>query len=204
VLAPRIDRDLDEPLSFTEEMHRRGLDALTRLIVARPEHATELIAGNLAVEPGSPTVFIERLRLADGEPLLLEQVHLPGERFPGLLAKDLESSSLYDLLANVYGTRITRARETFEPVLLRAREAGLLGVHARVPALLVEGLAYADHGAPVEFSRTYVRGDRTRYYVERIVRVKERVGRPGHEGRRSGTTGQAVASLASSDRGGAR
>ena len=38
------------------------------------------------IEPGSPTLYLERLRLADGEPLLLEQVHLPAERFPGLLA----------------------------------------------------------------------------------------------------------------------
>ena len=43
VLAPRIDRDLDEPLSFNEEMRRRGLDAQTRLVAARPEVATELI-----------------------------------------------------------------------------------------------------------------------------------------------------------------
>ena len=40
-----------------------------------------------------------------------------------------------------------------------------------MPALLVEGIAFSDEGVPVEFSRTYVRGDRTRYYVERIVRI---------------------------------
>jgi hypothetical protein len=33
----------------------------------------------------------------------------------------------------------------------------------------VEGIAFTAAGLPVEFSRTYVRGDRTRYYVERVV-----------------------------------
>jgi GntR family transcriptional regulator len=101
--------------------------------------------------------------------LLLEQVHLPAEQFPGLLASDLEHNSLYDLLTERYGTHITRVRESLEPVLLRAREARLLGRLPRSPALLVEGIAFASTGIPVEFGRTYVRGDRTRYYVERVV-----------------------------------
>jgi len=169
VLPPRIERDFAGTLSFTEEMQDRGLDPETRLIGARPESAGEVIAAALGIEPGSPTLYVERLRVAGGEPLLLEQVHLPAERFPGLLASDLEHGSLYDLLTVRYGTRIVRAREALEPVLLRAREARLLAQRPRTPALLIEGTAFGADGAPVEFARSYVRGDRTRYYVERVV-----------------------------------
>jgi GntR family transcriptional regulator len=169
VERPRIDRDLAEEKSFTEEMQVRGFDPETRLIAARPESAGEAVATALRLEVGAPTLYLERLRLADGEPLLLEQVHLPAEQFPGLLASDLEHNSLYDLLTQRYDTHITRARETLEPVLLRAREARLLDRPARSPALLVEGIAFAAPGIPVEFGRTYLRGDRTRYYVERVV-----------------------------------
>jgi GntR family transcriptional regulator len=178
VLAPRIDRDLADTKSFTEEMQTRGFDPQTRLVAARPESAGESVATALGVELGSPTLYLERLRLADGEPLLLEQVHLPAERFPGLLASDLEHNSLYDLLTDRYDTHVARARESLEPVLLRAREARLLGRPARSLALLVEGTAFTANGLPVEFGRTYVRGDRTRYYVERVVV------RSGAEGRR--------------------
>ena len=114
-------------------MQDRGLDPETRLIGARPESAGEVVAAALGIEPGSPTLYVERLRVAGGEPLLLEQVHLPAERFPGLLASDLEHGSLYDLLTVRYGTRIVRAREALEPVLLRAREARLLGQRPRRP-----------------------------------------------------------------------
>ena len=54
-------------------------------------------------------------------------------------------------------------------MLLRAREARLLEVAAGQPALLIEGVAFLGDGTPVEFSRSHVRGDRTRYYVERVV-----------------------------------
>ena len=169
VLHPRIDRDFAGDLSFTEEMQRRGLDPETRLLGARPESAGEAVAAALGLELGSPTLYLERLRLAAGEPLLLEQVHLPAERFPGLLASDLEHGSLYDLLTERYGVRIAKARELMEPVLLRTREARLLGRKPGSPALLIEGIATTADGTPVEFGRTFVRGDRTRYYVERVV-----------------------------------
>jgi GntR family transcriptional regulator len=168
VLAPKLDRDIGDTLSFTDEMQRRGLDPETRLLAARPEAAGEHVAAALNLEPGSPTLYLERLRLAGGEPLLLEMVHLPAERFPGLLASDLEHNSLYDVLTERYQTPVVRAREALEPVLLPAREAQLLGTKPRSLALLVEGIAYARDDTPVEFGRTYVRGDRTRYYVERI------------------------------------
>jgi GntR family transcriptional regulator len=169
VLHPRIDRDLGDPMSFRDEMLLRGLDPETRLVAARPESAGESVAAALALEAGSPILYVERLRLAGGEPLLLEQVHLSAERFPGLLASDLERTSLYGLLAERYTTVVSRTRETLEPVLLRAREARLLGRPPRAPALLVEGIAFDADDQPVEFGRTFVRGDRPRYYIDRDV-----------------------------------
>jgi GntR family transcriptional regulator, N-acetylglucosamine utilization regulator len=169
VLPRRIERDLAGTMSFSEEMQQRGFDPATRVLAARPEPATESVAAALQLAIGAPTLYFERLRLADGEPLLLEQVHLPADRFPGLLATDLEHNSLYDLLTERYATPIARVREALEPVLLRRRDAEVLKRPARSPALLVEGIAYSTDGTPIEFGRTYVRGDRTRYYVERVV-----------------------------------
>jgi len=169
VLHPRMDRDIAGRSSFSEEMRQRGLSPQTRLVSARPESATVSVAGALAIEAGSPTLYLERLRLASDEPYLLEQVHLPAERFPGLLAMDLEHGSLYELLSTRYDTQVVRAREALEPVLLRAREARLLDQRRGAPALLIEGIAFGADGVPVEFGRTFVRGDRSRYFVERSV-----------------------------------
>ena len=169
VLRPRLERDIASRASFADEMQERGLDPETRLISARPESATVTVAAALGLETVSPTIYLERLRLAGGEPYLLEQVHLPAERFPGLLASDLEHASLYEIMATRYGTPVVRAREALEPVLLRTREAGLLGQRRGAAALLIEGIAFTADDTAVEFGRTFVRGDRSRYYVERDV-----------------------------------
>jgi len=169
VSRPPIDLDLDGTLSFTEEIHHLGHDPSTRVVTARTLPAEAAVADGLAIPIGAPVVHLERLRMADGEPLLLEQVFLSEARFPGLLAGDLEHASLYDLLSSRYETAIVRAREALEPIALPAREAQLLGVEPHRPALLIAGVAFDRAGHPVEFARSYVRGDRTRYYVERIV-----------------------------------
>ncbi len=176
VLLPRIEHEPAGKLSFTAEMTRHGLAASTRVVTSRPESAGEVVATALGIEPGSPVLYIERLRLADDEPVLLEQAYLSAERFPGLLGHDLELGSLYEVLADDYGTRVARTRESLRPVLLEAREARLLKGDRRSPALLIEGIATTADDRPVEYSRTYVRGDRTRYSVERAVARTPRSG----------------------------
>jgi len=195
VLPSRLDRDFAGTTSFAEEMRLRGLAPETRLVAAYAETAGELAANALELRVGSPIFTITRVRLADGTPLLLEEVSLPAARFPGLLEEDLEGGSLYDILAGRYGARIVRAREALEPVLLRAREARLLDVSPGRPALLVEGVAFVADGTPVEFSRSHVRGDRTRYYVERVVaressksRSSDRDRAPARSGGRVGSS----------------
>lgn len=169
VMQPRIDRDIAGSMSFAEEMKRRGLDPATRLVTGRIEPAGDTVAASLGIAAEAPVVYLERVRLGGGEPLILEQARLPAERFPGLLAFDLERRSLYDILSERYATRIVRARESVEPVVLRSRDAGLLDLPTRSLALRIDGIAFAADGAPVETARSFVRGDRTRYYLERDV-----------------------------------
>jgi len=169
VLGQRLDRDIAGTMSFAEEMRRRGLDPGTRVVTSELEPAGESVASILGIAEAAPVVHLERVRLGGDEPLLLEQVRLPAERFPGLLEFDFEHRSLYDILAEHYGVRVVRARETVEPVVLARRQALLLPLPPRSLALQIDGVAYAADGSAVEVARSFVRGDRTRYYLERDV-----------------------------------
>jgi len=166
VTQPRIVRDLSSTLSFAEEMQLHGLEPRTTLLGAAVVRASEGAATALHLPPGAPTYRLERLRGAENLPLLLEQVELPAEQFPDLLTADLEHGSLYDFLATRYGCRIVRLRETIEPVLPPAREARILNESRRRPMLLLVGTAFAEDGRPVEYSRTYVPGERSKFLIE--------------------------------------
>jgi GntR family transcriptional regulator len=85
----------------------------------------------------------------------------PAGSFPGLLGCRLDGS-LYELLDEKYQLRPYRARESLEPVTAGVREAETLEVREGAPLMLVERIAYAADGRPVEFARDLFRGDRTR------------------------------------------
>jgi GntR family transcriptional regulator len=166
VTARRFEHTIGGFYSFSREIERHGLTPGTRVLDLRAIPAAEDVADALGLPAGTRVVALRRLRLAGSDPLVVETSHLPAARFPGLEAIDFSHVRLYDTLQERYGCRPTRARETFEPILLSADEAPLLDQVRGEPALRVERVAYDQDDRPIEFCRSTVRGDRYRYSVE--------------------------------------
>ena len=166
VTAPRFEHTIGGFYSFSREIERHGLQPGTKVLELRKEPAAEAVADALDLPTGTEVVALRRLRLAGPDPLVVETSHLPAARFPGLETVDFTQVRLYDTLMHRYGCRPTRARETFEPVLITADEAALLDQRHGAPALRVERIAYDQDDLPIEFCRSTVRGDRYRYSVE--------------------------------------
>lgn len=166
VAAPKIEQGLTGFYSFSLEVERKGMRPGTRVLALGVEPATRSVAIALQIEPDDPVVALRRLRLADDEPLIIETSYLPEARFPDLAARDFDRHRLYDVLTVDYGTRPARAREEFEPVLMSSEDAVLLQKRSGDPALLLERTTFDAEGRPIEFCRSIVRGDRTRYFVE--------------------------------------
>jgi len=166
VTAPRFEHTIGGFYSFSREIERHGLQPGTTVLGLRTEPAPDDVAEALGVAPGTVMVSLRRLRLAGQDPLVVETSYLPAQRFPGLETVDFSTVRLYDTLMHRYGCRPTRARETFEPVLLTADEAELLDQRRGEPALRVERIAFDQDDLPIEFCRSTVRGDRYRYSVE--------------------------------------
>jgi GntR family transcriptional regulator len=112
------------------------------------------------VEPNAPVLHLHRLRTADGEPMALERVYLPAERFPGLEVADLTDASLYDVLAERWGAEVAVADQWVMAIRLSDREARLLEVPVGQPALLCQRVTRDVAGVVVEYSRALYRGDR--------------------------------------------
>jgi GntR family transcriptional regulator, N-acetylglucosamine utilization regulator len=166
VTQRRFEHTIGGFYSFSREIERHGLEPRTRVLGLGVEPADDVVASVLGLAAGAAVVALRRLRLADDDPLVVETSYLPAARFPGLEKVDFGQVRLYDTLTDAYGCRPTRARETFEPVLVTADEAALLGQHRGEPALRVERVAFDQDDAPIEFCRSTVRGDRYRYSVE--------------------------------------
>jgi GntR family transcriptional regulator len=165
VAHPNVTEITPSKLSFTEQMRAIGRKPSSRLISLRVVAADIQVANMLKLAQGEPAVEIVRLRLADGEPILLETSCLSQKRFPGLEnATELTHSSLYDWLATHYQTPVAVMDQTLEPVLLSEVQAQQLETEAGTPAMLSKVLAYTNGAEPIEYSWSVTRGDQCRFY----------------------------------------
>ncbi|MFG2224018.1 GntR family transcriptional regulator [Streptomyces sp. NPDC048644] len=167
--ASRLDtRRIQQPLgslySLFRELEGQGVEQRSEVLrLERTADAT--VAGHLELVADAPLVVLERLRLADGEPLAHDTAYLPAEFAEPLLAADFGHTSLYGELSGRCGVKVTGGRERIQPFLPDIRQAWLLGLADREPAFAIERLGHSGP-RPVEWRETVVRGDRFAFVAE--------------------------------------
>lgn len=144
--------------SLYEQVEAQG--AAQRSVVRAREVVRDAeIARRLGRRPGARLVHIERLRLADDEPLALDRAWLPQEVAEDLLDADLSRSGIYVELLRLCGVDVDGGHERLAPVIPDAADRRSLRLPRGEAAFSIERLTTA-HGRPVEWRRSLVRGDR--------------------------------------------
>ena len=112
----------------------------------------------LGLRAGDRAVSMERLRLADDVPVILERRHVAAAHCPGLERADL-SGSLYALWTGKYRLKLGGADQSIRAVELGRADARLLRTREGSAALLVTSTGFLESGAPLWHERTLYRGD---------------------------------------------
>ena len=164
VREPKIAQEL-AMTSFSEEMRRRGMTPGSRTLSLETTTAGAYLGRCLHVSPSERVVVAKRLRLADGESMAIETLHVPESLVPGLEPKDLDRS-FYELLDERYGITIVGGMQTIEPTVTNEEESEALDVPLHSPAFLFERTTRSEDDHIVEFVRSIYRGDRYRLVSE--------------------------------------
>ena len=176
VSEPKIAQELTMT-SFTDDMQRRGMRPSSQTLELRVSPAGARLGRLLHVSPSEQVVIASRLRLADGESMAIETVHVCERHVPGLTAEDLERQSFYELLRDRYGLVIVGGEQTIEPTVTDEDESAALGVPLHSPAFRFERVTHSQTGEIVEFVESIYRGDRYRL-VTSLSRVPDARRRP--------------------------
>jgi GntR family transcriptional regulator len=166
VAHPTLEQALVRIVNFTEDMRQRGVRPGTKVLSSGLIPAPQYIAEKLEIEPGEELVRLERLRLADDEPMGVEESHLVHRYCPGVLQYDYASNSLRELLDRHYGIRWLRARQAIRAILAPPNLTRLLAIPPPSALLYIERVSYSQQNIPVEFLRIYYRADRYSLYNE--------------------------------------
>jgi GntR family transcriptional regulator len=160
----RVEHELTQLVSTTEDMRKRGWALTTRLVSVKKALAPPKVAHALELPEGEPCYRLCRLRIVDGEPISIQTPYLPAALCPDLEQNDL-TRSLYRLLETRYGLRLWTGHETLRARCALPQEEKLLEVPKCTPVMYMERVTYAVTGQAVEYLEAVWRGDRYDFTV---------------------------------------
>lgn len=156
----KLRRKMEQVYSFTHEMTTLGLSPSSRLLEFETVESGDM-AANFEIAPGDLLYHILRVRMANGEPLLLETTHVPVKCCEGLTREKLERGSLYDLLYQA-GIRPFKAEETYESIVMEKNVCELLDCPPKTPGFYIERTTRSSDGKIYELTQSFMRGDRSK------------------------------------------
>lgn len=167
VSKPKITQDFLKILdSFNNEMKKKGLTPSTKVLSLKIVKSDDEVSQALHLPIGSDVIQLRRLRFANNEPIVVLVTYLPHDKCPGMITKNLEEESLYEILENEYGLILARTTRILEPTLAGEYEHKLLQVEKGAPIQFIKSITYLTDDTPIEYSLAKYRGDRNKFTFE--------------------------------------
>ncbi|MBR4069016.1 MAG: GntR family transcriptional regulator [Clostridia bacterium] len=157
VAGQRLRRDLRSVTGFTHACTACGHQPDTRLITAQLIPASAEDALLLGLPQDARVLELCRLRLCDGEPVLLEIARFPAAY--DYLRDEAADASLYACL-NRHGVIPSSARRDISLGHATPFVSKHLGADVGDALLLLDETVLDQHGAPLHLSRQWIRGDK--------------------------------------------
>jgi GntR family transcriptional regulator len=148
----------NELTSLYDDLAGNGRKPATRVLRLSYAAYDRRAAQALDLDARTPLVYVERLRIVDGEPIAILKNWLPPS-LGDLSATELESGGLYELLRR-RGVAPAVAHQTVGSRPAVPEERTLLGLNRMDPVLTMTRRAYDSEGTPVEFGDHCYRADR--------------------------------------------
>jgi GntR family transcriptional regulator len=151
-------QSFDQLVSFTMWARQLGRTPSARTLELARRPADPESAEQLALAPGTPVFQYKRLRLLDGEPVMIERTTMIEAVGRLLLDCDLDGGSVYGQLA-ARGIEFSEADQTIAAIAAGGDDAALLGIGRRSPLLEVRRRALDPDGRVLEWARDRYRAD---------------------------------------------
>ncbi len=164
-----LDYDMQSLVSFTRKAKQAGKRPSTTVLAFQKALAASLppdIMTALDLTENEPVFYMERLRLADGLPMIHERRWVPATLCPDLKQRDL-LGSIYTYWSERLGLAIGGADQLIRAVNIRAPDSKLLGVRSGAAGFLLSATGCLTDGRPLWVERTTYRGDVYEFHHQR-------------------------------------
>ena len=163
-----VVRAINRIFGFTKNMIEAGRKPTTRLVgfhLRQTDH-TQTINGRGFTLKG-PFCEIERIRYADGIPMMKETRYISLGLCPDIQRRNLEQS-LYTIFEKDYGIHLTEINQMLSAVVLEGEWLKPFQLEKPVPAFRVEGASFCGKDLIIEMEDSVYRGDMYRFSAKAV------------------------------------
>jgi len=153
----RVANSLEQNFGVSDAIRAAGMQAGTEQGRKSTGPASASEAERLGLDPGQDVLVVERVRTADGRPVVFSRDILPGRIIGDRVdvADQMLRRSIYEVLEQDLGIVISHGVASFRPVRADRTVARLLGTRAGELLLYLWQVDYAEGGAAVLSSHEY-------------------------------------------------
>jgi len=157
--------ELGRMTSFIDDFSMDEIEIEDRVISKEKIAATPELADKLMVAPEDNVVRIERIRIAEKTPFVLEIQYYRYNDFKELLEMDIKGS-MYQLLTEKFNADLDHSIQTLRAIKPTKEISQKLGIPTSTPCIFLESLAYTSTNICIEVLHSFYRGDRYIFKVE--------------------------------------
>lgn len=167
------ETDLGSMYSFTQEMLDNNRHPITFNLALSLITPPESVREQLLLSKTEQVYKLVRLRMADDEPMILEESFLPKKIFPELTMNVISGTPLYVVMKQNYGETAIMAFEDIKADVTNQKESLLLETGEHAACLKIYRRSINDKNIPIEFTKSVARSDRfvyrTKQYNRRVL-----------------------------------
>lgn len=169
-----VVRAINRIFGFTKNMIEAGRKPSTKLTgfhLRQADHTQTINGRTFTLK--SPYCEIERIRYADGIPMMSEIRYISLGLCPDIHKRNLEQS-LYTIFERDYGIHLTEINQMLSAVLLEGEALKPFQLEKPVPAFRVEGASFCGRDMIIEMEDSIYRGDMYRFAAKALPEVPRR------------------------------
>ncbi|MCF6137167.1 GntR family transcriptional regulator [Pseudalkalibacillus berkeleyi] len=157
---------IEELFSVTEMIERGGKNPGTIFLTSEKREVREEDMQRFNTDEDEHLVVVERVRTADGKPVVYCLDQIP-EKFMPVSQNTTEEESLFNLLEKESNRRVLYAVTHIEPVGFHERISEILDCPPEASLLVLKQMHYDQNDNPVLYSLNYFRADKFDFHVVR-------------------------------------
>lgn len=154
---------------YNETLRAQGHEASFKVLRSLKIPAESAIAEALEIKVGTPVALIERLGLADEQPISVSTNYFSLSLFPDILAHCQQAASISKMFREVYGCDHIRRVTQISARIVKHQDARLLEFPLNHPILLAEAVNVDQEGRVIQYGVTRYRGDRMELVFENTL-----------------------------------